>query len=88
MAGTLVRIIAEVGQTLEVGMLLGVVAAGDASEEAMDAFVASFVPDAGGASLAQSAAPMLRLGAAAPWRRWQTPSHATLPAARSVAGAG
>ena len=53
-AGTLVRIIAEIGSTLEVGDLLGVVAAGDTSEEAIDAFVASFVPDAAGASLAQS----------------------------------
>jgi len=53
-AGTLVRIIAEVGATLEVGALLGVVAAGETSEAAIDAFVASFVPDAAGASLAQS----------------------------------
>src|SRR5210317_1051855 len=53
-AGTLVRIIAEIGTTLEVGNLLGVVAAGETSEEAIDVFVASFVPDAAGASLAQS----------------------------------
>ena len=53
-AGTLVRIVGQVGETLEVGLLLGVVAEGDASEEEIDAFVAGFVPDVGGASLAQS----------------------------------
>lgn len=53
-AGTLVRIVGQVGETLEVGLLLGVVAEGDASEEEINAFIAGFVPDAGGASLAQS----------------------------------
>ena len=53
-AGTLVRIIGEVGQTLKVGMLMGVVATGDTSEVQIDDFVAGFVPDASGSSLAQS----------------------------------
>lgn len=53
-AGTLVRIVGQVGETLTVGFLLGVVADGDATEQEIDAFVAGFVPDAGGASLAQS----------------------------------
>ena len=53
-AGTLVRIIGEVGQTLKVGMLMGVVATGDTSEAQIDDFVAGFVPDASGSSLAQS----------------------------------
>ena len=53
-AGTLVRIIGEVGQTLKVGMLMGVVATGDASEAQIDDFVVGFVPDASGSSLAQS----------------------------------
>jgi pyruvate dehydrogenase E2 component (dihydrolipoamide acetyltransferase) len=55
-AGTLVRIVGEVGQTLKVGMLLGVVATGAASDKDIDAFVASFVPDAAGAARAQSSA--------------------------------
>ena len=53
-AGTLVRILAEVGEVIGVGLMLGVVAQGDVSEEAVDAFVASFVPDAAGAALAKS----------------------------------
>jgi pyruvate dehydrogenase E2 component (dihydrolipoamide acetyltransferase) len=53
-AGTLVRIIGEVGQTLKVGMLMGVVATGEASEAQIDDFVVGFVPDASGSSLAQS----------------------------------
>ena len=53
-AGTLVRIIGEVGQTLKIGMLMGVVATGDTSEVQIDDFVAGFVPDASGSSLAQS----------------------------------
>jgi pyruvate dehydrogenase E2 component (dihydrolipoamide acetyltransferase) len=53
-AGTLVRIVGEVGQTLKVGTLLGVIAQGDASEKDIDGFIAAFVPDASGASLAQA----------------------------------
>jgi pyruvate dehydrogenase E2 component (dihydrolipoamide acetyltransferase) len=53
-SGVLVRIVAEPGQTHAVGMLLGIVAEGDASEQEIDAFITGFVPDAGGASLAQS----------------------------------
>lgn len=52
-AGTLVRIVGEVGETLKVGMLLGVVATGAASDQEIDAFIASFVPDAAGAARAQ-----------------------------------
>lgn len=56
-AGTLVRQVAQVGETLKVGMLLGVVAdgaGGKATDAAIDAFIAAFVPDAGGAALAQA----------------------------------
>ena len=53
-AGTLVRIVGEVGRTLKVGMLMGVVATGDASDAQIDDFVVKFVPDASGSSLAQS----------------------------------
>jgi pyruvate dehydrogenase E2 component (dihydrolipoamide acetyltransferase) len=42
-AGELVRIVGQPGQTLQVGMLLGVVASDDASEQDIDDFVASFV---------------------------------------------
>jgi pyruvate dehydrogenase E2 component (dihydrolipoyllysine-residue acetyltransferase) len=52
-AGTLVRIVGEVGQTLKVGMLMGVVASGDTNDADIDAFIAAFVPDAGGAARAQ-----------------------------------
>ncbi|MEZ5571533.1 MAG: 2-oxo acid dehydrogenase subunit E2 [Halioglobus sp.] len=68
-AGTLVRIVGQVGQTLKVGMLLGVVASGETSEQAIDTFVAGFVPDAAGAARAQSssaaATPAAAPGAAA-----------------------
>jgi pyruvate dehydrogenase E2 component (dihydrolipoamide acetyltransferase) len=53
-AGTLVRIVGQVGETLKVGMLLGVVASGDASDKDIEAFVAGFVPDAAGAARAQT----------------------------------
>jgi pyruvate dehydrogenase E2 component (dihydrolipoamide acetyltransferase) len=53
-AGTLVRIIANPGETHQVGMLLGVLAEGKVSEEEIDEFVASFVVAAGGAALAKS----------------------------------
>ncbi|MDG2047579.1 MAG: 2-oxo acid dehydrogenase subunit E2 [Halioglobus sp.] len=53
-AGTLVRIVGEVGQTLKVGMLMGVVATSDITEAQIDDFVARFVPDASGSSLAQT----------------------------------
>jgi pyruvate dehydrogenase E2 component (dihydrolipoamide acetyltransferase) len=65
-AGTLVRIVGNVGQTLKVGMLMGVVASGDTSEDAIDAFIAGFVPDAAGAARAQgSSAPAPNPAAAA-----------------------
>ncbi len=53
-AGTLVRIIANPGETHQVGMLLGVVAEGDASKAEIDEFIANFVPDAGAAGLAKA----------------------------------
>jgi pyruvate dehydrogenase E2 component (dihydrolipoamide acetyltransferase) len=53
-AGKLVRIVGQVGQTLKVGLLLGVIADGDTTEAAIDEFVAAFTPDAAGASLAQA----------------------------------
>lgn len=55
LAGTLVRIVGEAGQTLKVGMLLGVVADGDTTAAAIDEFIAAFVPDASGAARAQAA---------------------------------
>ena len=73
-AGTLVRIIGEVGQTLKVGMLMGVVATGDTSEVQIDDFVAGFVPDASGSSLAQSS------DAGAP----ATPASQAQPVARAI----
>ncbi|MFT4520123.1 MAG: pyruvate dehydrogenase E2 component (dihydrolipoamide acetyltransferase) [Halioglobus sp.] len=51
-AGTLVRITGQVGQTLQVGLLLGVVADGKATDAEVDTFIAAFVPDASGAARA------------------------------------
>lgn len=45
-SGILVRQVAQVGETHQVAMLIGVVADGEVSEEEIDAFVANFVPDA------------------------------------------
>jgi pyruvate dehydrogenase E2 component (dihydrolipoamide acetyltransferase) len=53
-AGTLVRIVGEIGQTLQVGQIIGVLAGGDASVAEIDAFIAAFVPDAYAAARAQS----------------------------------
>lgn len=53
-AGTLVRIVGETGQTLQVGQIIGVLAEGEASNAEIDAFVAAFVPDASAAARAQS----------------------------------
>ena len=90
-AGTLVRIVGAVGQTLKVGMLMGVVASGDASEESIDAFIAAFVPDAAGSARAQgSNAP----AAAAPVLSERTPDRtavavpATAPAISSALSEG
>lgn len=52
--GTLVRIVAEAGQTHAVGMLMGVVAEGEYNEEEIEAFIAAFVPEAGASALATS----------------------------------
>ena len=49
-AGTLVRITGEIGDTLDVGALLGVVAEGENDQADIDAFVAAFVPDASAAA--------------------------------------
>ncbi|ARN75642.1 2-oxo acid dehydrogenase subunit E2 [Oceanicoccus sagamiensis] len=53
-AGTVVRIIAQPGETHQVGQLMGVVAEGETTEDEIDAFVAAFVPDAGGSALAKA----------------------------------
>ena len=45
-AGTLVRITGQVGDTLDVGALLGVVANGETEQGEIDAFVAAFAPGA------------------------------------------
>jgi len=42
-AGNLRRIVAQVGDTLEIGALLGVVAEGDVPDSEVDSFIASFV---------------------------------------------
>ena len=78
-AGTLVRIVGETGQTLKVGMLLGVVAIGATDEAAIDAFVAAFKPDAAGAARAQGSA------SAAPASA--TPASAAPPAAPAQSAA-
>jgi len=54
-AGTLVRIVGDVGQTLKVGMLMAVVASGETNDAAIDEFIAAFVPAAAGAARAQPA---------------------------------
>ena len=53
-SGTLVRVIGEPGETLQVGELLGVIAVGDAGQDEIDAFIAAFVPDAAAAARAGS----------------------------------
>lgn len=65
-AGTLVRIVGQPGQTLQVGMLLGVIASGKASEQEIDEFVAGFVaaPVAGSAAKSAEAPPAARPAAA------------------------
>jgi pyruvate dehydrogenase E2 component (dihydrolipoamide acetyltransferase) len=65
-AGTLVRIVGQPGDVLRVGALLGVVADGAAGDDEIDAFVAGFVRDAGGAALAESSAPGSAPAAATP----------------------
>lgn len=67
--GTLVRQVAQSGEVHKVAMLLGVVAEGDTTEAEIDAFVASFVPDAaalniplGGEADANAAAPQPSYG--------------------------
>lgn len=83
-AGTLVRIVGEVGQTLKVGMLLGVIATGAVSDADIDAFVAGFVPDAAGAARAQGSAP----AAAAPTAQVQSAVQAAAIPAPAPAAVG
>lgn len=56
-AGKLVRIVGQPGQTLQVGMLLGVVASGDTTEPDIDAFVATFAAKPVAASTASASPP-------------------------------
>lgn len=74
-SGVLRRIVAEVDETLKVGQLLGVIASPDTDEDAIDAFIAGFVPaDAGfgideddtGESEPRQAAPETRAPASTP----------------------
>jgi len=65
-AGTLVRIVGEIGNTLQVGQIIGVLAEGDASDAEIDAFIAAFVPDASASALAQSPGSAEPAPAAAP----------------------
>ncbi len=85
-AGTLVgRIVGQAGQTLQVGMLLGVIATGAASDADIDAFVAGFVPDAAGAARAQGSAPA---AAVAPAPQAQPAVQAVAVASPAPAAAG
>jgi pyruvate dehydrogenase E2 component (dihydrolipoamide acetyltransferase) len=77
-AGKLVRIVGQPGQTLQVGMLLGVVASDDASEQDIDNFVASFVAT----PVAGSSEPVAAHTPATP-----TPAAQTTTAAAGSAGA-
>lgn len=52
---TLVRIIGQVGETLQVGALLGVLADTEVGQQEIDDFVAGFVPDASAAARAKVA---------------------------------
>lgn len=79
-AGTLVRIIANPGETHQVGMLLGVLADGKVSEAEIDEFVASFVVEAGGAALAKSSVTD-GSGASAPTAKAETKAATPVPAA-------
>jgi pyruvate dehydrogenase E2 component (dihydrolipoamide acetyltransferase) len=88
-AGTLVRIVGEVGQTLKVGMLLGVVASGDTTDSAIDAFIAGFVPDAAGSSLAKSSAnPAATSAAPAPVEARAAAAATPVPAASGALSQG
>ncbi|MCB1688331.1 MAG: 2-oxo acid dehydrogenase subunit E2 [Halioglobus sp.] len=87
-AGTLVRIVGQVGQTLKVGMLMGVVATADTDEAAIDAFIAGFVPDAAGSARAQGSstqAPGTPAAAVAPARVEQPAPAAATPAVPTAA---
>ena len=55
-AGTVVRVCAQSGEVLKVGALLAVVADGKADSAEIDAFVATFVPDAAAAALSDASA--------------------------------
>ena len=73
-AGTLRRIVGEVGDTIAVGALVGVFADASVSEAEIDAFVAnfkgadtSFEPDAGDAAPAPAPAPAAEADATDTW---------------------
>lgn len=86
-AGTLVRIVGEVGQTLQVGMLMGVVATGETDAAAIDAFIAAFVPDASGSALAQGSHTGAANKPAAPVAEVQDqPATVAAPAAAPASG--
>ena len=89
-AGTLVRVVGEAGQTLKVGSLLGVIAQGDATDAEINEFIAAFVPDASGASLAQASdakAPVAATAESAP-AAVSTPAVSTAPAATGALSQG
>lgn len=77
-AGKLVRIVGQPGQTLQVGMLLGVVASDDASEQDIDNFVAGFAAT----PVADSSEPVAAQTPATP-----TPAAQTAAATAGSAGA-
>ena len=89
-AGTLVRVVGEAGQTLKVGSLLGVIAQGDATDAEINEFIAAFVPDASGASLAQASdakAPVAATAESAP-AAVSTPAVSAAPAATGALSQG
>jgi len=86
-AGTLVRIVGQPGQTLSVGALLGVVADGKASKKDIDEFVASFVPDAGSAGLAKASVTDGSASVPAPASVASEPAAATVESAAPTANA-
>ena len=83
-AGKLVRIVGQPGQTLQVGMLLGVVASDDASEQDIDNFVASFVAT----PVAGSSEPVAAQTAAIPSETAETTTAAAGSARAELAAGG
>ncbi len=82
-SGVLHRIIAEVDSTLKVGQLLGVIAAADTPADAIDEFIADFVPANAGFGIDDDSAEPAdspAAGAAAPGSAQNTPDHAGVAA--------